>query len=29
LNFDGTLTKDGNLIAALNLLIGLGDKRKL
>lgn len=28
-NFDGTLTKDGNLIAALNLLIGLGDKRKL
>ncbi len=28
-HFDGTLTKDGNLIAALNLLIGLGDKRKL
>jgi|GEM_PF-429453 len=28
-NFDGTLTKDGNLIAALSFLVGLGGKRKL
>jgi hypothetical protein len=26
-NFDGTITKDGNLIAALNLLTGFGNKR--
>lgn len=26
-NFDGTITKDGNLIAALTLLVGLGNKR--
>ncbi|MFZ1694551.1 MAG: hypothetical protein WAT74_15245, partial [Flavobacteriales bacterium] len=26
-DFDGAVTKDGNLIAALNLLVGLGNKR--
>lgn len=28
-HFDGTTTKDGNLVAALNFLVGLGGKRKV
>jgi hypothetical protein len=28
-NFDGTITKDGNLIAALNFIAGFGNKRKV
>jgi hypothetical protein len=28
-NFDGTITKDGNLIAALNFIKGFGSKRKM
>jgi Tol biopolymer transport system component len=28
-NFDGTITKDGNLIAALNFVKGFGASRKI
>jgi len=28
-DFDGTVTKDGNLVAALNLVLGLGSVRNI